>query len=48
LKNPDRIFPDQIDFARWVSGGENIILLPVLELEDDKEKVKYEEDQQEL
>jgi len=48
LQNPDRIFPDRIDFARWVSGGEDIILLPVLELEDDKEKVKYEENQQEL
>jgi len=48
LQNPDRIFPDRIYFARWVPDGENILLFLTLELEDDKEKVKYEEDQQEL
>jgi len=48
LQNPDRIFPDLIDFARWVSGGENIILLPVFETEENKEKVKHEEDHQGL
>jgi len=48
LQNPDRIFPDRIDFARWVSGGEDIILLPVLETEENKEKVKHKEYKQEL